>query len=299
MQKTVDVALIQMSCGEDQAKNFDKAVARMTEAANNGAKIVCTHELFKSRYFCQTIDNSHFDFAEEINEGNTTIKKLSDLASRLEIVIIASLFEKRAPGIYHNTAVVMDADGSYLGKYRKMHIPEDPSYYEKYYFTPGDLGYRVFKTKYANIGVLICWDQWFPEAARLTAMKGAEIIFYPTAIGYIPGEKEVVGTSTFDAWDVVQRSHAVVNGCFVACANRVGFEKNPENEDGIIFWGQSFVSDPYGKIIKRAPENQDDILLCTIDLAEIEVFRNRLGHFFRDRRGDSYADLSRRFLDDE
>jgi N-carbamoylputrescine amidase len=299
MKKTVDVALIQMSCGEDQAKNFERAVERITEAANSGAKIVCTHELFKSRYFCQTIDNNHFDFAEEINENNATIKTLSKLASRLKIVIIASLFEKRAPGLYHNTAVVLDADGSFLGKYRKMHIPEDPFYHEKHYFTPGDLGYRVFKTKYANIGVLICWDQWFPEAARLTAMQGAEIIFYPTAIGYVPGERESAGTSTFDAWDVIQRSHAVANGCYVACANRVGFEKNPENEEGITFWGQSFVSNPHGKIMGRASENQDDTLLCTVDLAEIETFRNRLGHFFRDRRSDSYADLSRRFLDND
>ncbi len=298
MQKTVEVALIQTSCeDDDQEKNFRNTIKRIEEAAKNGAKIVCTHELFKSRYFCQTIDNDNFDLAEEINADNATIKTLSALASRLEIVIVASLFEKRVAGLYHNTTVVLDADGSYLGKYRKMHIPDDPFYYEKYYFTPGDLGYRTFETKYAKIGVLICWDQWFPEAARLTAMLGAEIIFYPTAIGYMPGEKEAVGTSTFDAWDMIQRSHAIANGCFVACANRVGFEKNPEGEDGTIFWGQSFVSDPYGKIIGRASETQDDTLLCTINLTEIEMFRNRLGHFFRDRRGDSYANLSKRFLD--
>lgn len=299
MPKSVDIALIQMSCGEDTVKNFEKTVDRMTEAAKRGAKIVCTSELFKSRYFCQTIDINHFKLAEKIDGDNATIKELSGLASRLEIVIIASLFEKRAPGIYHNTSVVLDADGTYLGKYRKMHIPEDPSFYEKHYFTPGDLGYRVFKTRHANIGVLICWDQWFPEAARLTAMKGADIIFYPTAIGYMPGEKEVVGTSTLDAWEVIQRSHAIANGCFVACVNRVGFEKNPDNEEGILFWGQSFVSDPYGRIIKQTSEDQDDILLCTIDLAEIDVFRNRLGHFYRDRRGDSYTDLTKRFLDNE
>jgi N-carbamoylputrescine amidase len=225
--------------------------------------------------------------------------ELSGLASSLEIVIIASLFEKRAPGIYHNTAVVFDADGGYLGKYRKMGLPEDPFYYEKHYFTPGDLGYRVFKTRYATIGVLICWDQWFPEAARLTAMKGAEIIFYPTAIGYMPGERESVGTSTFEAWNVVQRGHAVANGCFVASANRVGFEENPEGEGGIIFWGQSFASDPYGKIIKQATENQEEVLLCTIDLAEIEETRNRLSHFFRDRRIDSYTELTKLYLDNE
>ncbi len=299
MRKEIDIALIQMSCGEDQTKNFEKAVDCITEAANRGAKIVCTPELFKSRYFCQTVDIKKFDLAEEINEDNPTIRELSELASQLEIVIIAGLFEKRAPGLYHNTAVVLDAEGSFLGKYRKMHIPEDPYYYEKHYFTPGDLGYRVFKTRYADIGVLICWDQWFPEAARLTAMKGAEIIFYPTAIGYMPGEQEIVGTSTFDAWDVVQRGHAVANGCFVACANRVGMEKYSQSEQGNTFWGQSFVSDPYGKIISRASGEQEETLLCTIDLAEIEEIRNRLAHFFRDRRVDTYADLSKRFLDNE
>jgi N-carbamoylputrescine amidase len=299
MREKVDIALIQMSCGENQTENFEKAIDNITQAANRGANIICTPELFKSRYFCQTADTKKLDLAEEINEDSPTIKELSKLASQLEIVIIASLFEKRAPGLYHNTAVVLDADGKFLGKYRKMHIPEDPYYYEKYYFTPGDLGYRVFKTRYADIGVLICWDQWFPEAARLTAMKGAEIIFYPTAIGYMPGEREIIGTSTFDAWDVVQRGHAVANGCFVACVNRVGMENYSQSEQGNAFWGQSFVSDPYGKIISRASDEQEEVLLCTIDLSEIEETRNRLAHFFRDRRVDSYADLSKRFLDDE
>jgi len=299
MLEKIDIALIQMSCSEDQTENVKKALDRITEAAKCGAKIVCTPELFKSRYFCQTADTRNFDLAEEITNGNPTVQELSDLASELEIVIVASLFEKRAPGLYHNTAVVLDADGSFLGKYRKMHIPEDPYYYEKFYFTPGDLGYRVFKTRFADIGVLICWDQWFPEAARLTAMQGAEIIFYPTAIGYVKGEYEVMGTSTFDAWDVVQRGHAVANGCFVACANRVGMEEYSNGEPGIHFWGQSFVSDPHGKIISRASDEAEEILVSTIDLSDIEKTRNRLSHFFRDRRVDSYKDLSRRFLDNE
>ena len=300
MQKTIEIALIQMSCEDDNLeKNFERVAQRITEAANRGADIVCTQELFKSRYFCQTIDNSHFEFAEEINEDSATIKELSELASQLKIVIIASLFEKRAPGLYHNTAVVLDADGGFLGKYRKMHIPEDPFFHEKYYFTPGDLGYHVFKTRYANIGVLICWDQWFPEAARLTALQGAEIIFYPTAIGYIKGEYEVKGTSSFDAWDIVQRGHAVANGCFVACANRVGVEEYSEGEPGTNFWGQSFVADPYGKVLGRASDQQEEVLLCTVDLAAVEKTRNSLSHFFRDRRVDSYGDLSKRFLDTE
>lgn len=299
MQKLVDIALIQMSCGDDPAENYKKAINKIIESAGRGAKIICTPELFKTRYFCQTIDIDYFDLAEGFDTNNSTLGELSELASRYEIVIIASLFEKRTAGLYHNTAVIFDADGSLVGKYRKMHIPEDPYYHEKHYFTPGDLGYRAFKTRYATIGTLICWDQWFPEAARLTAMEGAEIIFYPTAIGYMPGEKETVGTSTFDAWDVVQRGHAVANGCFVACVNRVGFEKNPDNEDGVIFWGQSFVCDTYGKIISRSPEDQEDLLLVRIDLAEIKETRNRLAHFFRDRRIDSYADLTKLFQESE
>lgn len=299
MRNTIDVGLIQMSCGDDIAENYEKAFERITEAASQGAKIVCTPELFKTPYICQTVDVDLFSLAEELDENNSTLRSLSELASRLEIVIIACLFEKRAPGIYHNTAVVVDADGCFLGRYRKMHIPEDPFYYEKFYFTPGDLGYRVFNTRYADIGVLICWDQWFPEAARLTAMKGAEIIFYSTAIGYMPGEKETIGTDTRDAWQIVQRGHAVANGCYVASVNRVGFEKNPEGKGGIVFWGQSFVANPFGKILKQASEDQEEILTCTVDLSAIEETRNRLSHFFRDRRIDSYDGLTKRYLDAE
>jgi N-carbamoylputrescine amidase len=212
-------------------------------------------------------------------------------------VIVASLFEKRAPGLYHNTAAVIDADGRLLGKYRKMHIPDDPYYLEKFYFTPGDLGYQMFRTRYADIGVLICWDQWFPEAARLTAMAGAEIIFYPTAIGYMPDEGESGDTTSHEAWQVVQRGHAVANGCFVAAVNRVGFEEHPDGQGGLDFWGQSFVADPYGRVMAKAAEAAEEVLVCRVDLSLIEEARDQLAHFFRDRRIDSYDGLTLRYLD--
>jgi N-carbamoylputrescine amidase len=297
MNNKVLIGLIQMSCYADIEKNLDKTVGNIKKASKLGANIVCTQELFKLQYFCQTADTDHFDIAEKIDEENSTIKKFSELAKDLEIVIIAGLFEKQAPGVYFNTAVVIDADGSYLGKYRKMHIPEDPYYYEKFYFTPGDLGYRVFKTRYAKIGVLICWDQWFPEAARLTAMKGAEIIFYPTAIGYTPQEKEAEDTSTHDAWQIIQRGHAVANACYVAVVNRVGFEESPDGNGGIDFWGHSFICDPYGEVVKEASRDREELLLCSIDLSSIDKVRRVLSHFFRDRRIDSYGGLLNRFLD--
>jgi N-carbamoylputrescine amidase len=228
---------------------------------------------------------------------NLTLQRMSELARHREVVIIASLFEKRAPGLYHNTAVVIDADGSVLGKYRKMHIPGDPHYLEKFYFTPGDLGFPTFRTRYANIGVLICWDQWFPEAARLTALKGSEIIFYPTAIGYMPGERQQSGTSSYDAWQVVQRGHAVANGCFVATVNRVGYEPHPEGRGGLDFWGQSFVADPYGSLVAEASAQDEEVLVCPVDLSRIEEARDLLAHFFRDRRIDSYQGLMQRYLD--
>jgi N-carbamoylputrescine amidase len=297
MGKTVPIGLIQMSCGDDVDENLAKAVRYANQAADQGAKIICTQELFRSRYFCQTIDLDVFRLAEEIDEQNPTLQRMSELARHREVVIIVCLFEKRASGLYHNTAVVIDADGSVLGKYRKMHIPDDPHYLEKFYFTPGDLGFPTFRTRYADIGVLICWDQWFPEAARLTALRGAEIIFYPTAIGYMPGEREDGGTTSHDAWQVVQRGHAVANACYVAAVNRVGYEPHPEGQGGLDFWGQSFVADPYGTLVVKASEQNEEALVCPVDLSRIDEARDLLAHFFRDRRVDSYQGLMQRYLD--
>ena len=293
LERKVTLGLIQMSCNIDNQTNLDKAIASIEKAAEQGAQIICTQELFKSRYFCQVMDRNNFDFAEEINENNPTVNQLSELANKLNIVLVAGLFEKRANGIFHNTAIVLDADGSLLGKYRKMHIPQDPGYTEKFYFTPGDLGYPVFKTRYADIGVLICWDQWFPEAARLIAMNGAEIIFYPTAIGYSPPENENNPTNSFQSWQTVQQGHAVANACYVATVNRVGFEKDLSSGPGINFWGQSFVADPQGLLIKQASGEKEEILICEIDLCLIDQIRNRESFPFRDRRVDSYQDLTK------
>ena len=306
MGRKVNLGLIQMKCQEDNKANFDKTILHIKEAAGNGAQIICTQELFKSPYFCQVENPDHFDLAEVIDEKNPTIKKLGELASDLKIVLIASLFEKRAPGIYHNTAVVIDADGSYLGKYRKMHIPDDPHYYEKYYFTPGDLGYKVFDTKYARIGVLICWDQWFPEAARLLGLQGVEIIFIPTAIGY---SRSVEGSSYDSAWKTVQQGHAVANACFLAAVNRVGFELDPSNapgqssgvgpdgEQGIKFWGQSFVANPDGMIVKEASKDREEILICPVNLEQVEETKKLSSYPYRDRRIDSYQDLLNLYSD--
>ena len=308
MDRTVKLGLIQMSCQEDIKANFDKTVDLIGEAAKKGAQIICTQELFKSPYFCQVEDPENYGLAEVIDEKSPTIQKLGGLASELKIVLVASLFEKRAPGIYHNTAVVFDADGSLLGKYRKMHIPDDPHYYEKYYFTPGDLGYKVFDTKYARIGVLICWDQWFPEAARLLGLQGVEIILIPTAIGYSTIEEE----SSYDhSWKTVQQGHAVANACFLAAVNRVGFELDPLNsnlidkptgvgpngERGINFWGQSFVVDPDGIILKEAPKDQEELLICPVDLDQVEQTKTLYSLPYRDRRVDSYQDLLKLYRD--
>jgi N-carbamoylputrescine amidase len=296
MRATVNIGLIQMSCGDDIKENYEKAIDYVRRAAGQGASIICLQELFKSRYFPQVVDSAMFSLAEKVDENSSTLQELCELAKDLEIVIVASLFEKRTVGLYHNTAVIIDADGSYAGKYRKMHIPDDPHYYEKYYFTPGDLGYRVFCTKYANIGVLICWDQWFPEAARLTAMRGAEIILIPTAIGYSRPESD---PGYQDAWQVVQRGHAVANACYLAAVNRVGFEESPDGEGGIDFWGRSFVAGPGGKVLEEASENEEEILVCPVDLALIEEIRNVWSFPFRDRRVDSYGGLTKLFLDSE
>jgi len=310
MKRSINLGLIQMSCSDDVGDNYEKSIGLIKEAAQQGAQIICTQELFKSRYFCQSEDWRHFDLAEEINENSASVQKLSKLANELDIVLIASLFEKRATGLYHNTTVVLDTDGSFLGKYRKMHIPDDPHYYEKFYFTPGDLGYKVFKTKYADIGVLICWDQWYPEAARLLGLKGVEIIFIPTAIGYSTPEE---GTSYDHAWQTVQQGHAVANACFLAAVNRVGFEPDPSitlpashglvsgvgpnGESGIQFWGQSFVADPDGKIVKRASKSDEETLICEIDLTMIEETKKSFSFPYRDRRVDSYQDLQKIYSD--
>ena len=308
MKNIVTLGLIQMTCSDAVSDNFIKAVKQIRSAAEQGAQIICTQELFKSPYFCQIEDPEFFGLAEVIDESSLTFQKLGELASELKIVLIASLFEKRAPGIYHNTAVVFDVDGSYLGKYRKMHIPDDPHYYEKFYFTLGDLGYKVFDTKFGRIGVLICWDQWFPEAARLLGLQGVEIIFIPTAIGF-SGAAEV---NTYDsAWKTVQQGHAVANACFLAAVNRVGFELDPSNsnlmdqstgvgpngEQGINFWGQSFVANPDGVVFKEASKDQEEILICPIDLAQVEETKKLSSFPYRDRRVDSYQDLLKLYSD--
>jgi len=292
----VKIGLIQSRAGESRHDNFDNTCKKIEEAAVQGAQIVCTQELFRSLYFCQKEDHSFFDLAEEIHEDSVTMKTFSAMAKKHEIVLVASVFEKRTDGIYHNTAVVFDADGTWLGKYRKMHIPEDPQYYEKFFFTEGDLGYKAFKTRYGTIGVLICWDQWYPEAARLTAMHGAQIIFYPTAIGWLPTEKEGAGQAHYRAWETVQRSHAIANGCFIAAVNRTGYEEHPDGESGIEFWGQSFVADTNGEIVQKAPCEDEAIVIADIDLEAVDATRKEWP-FFRDRRIDSYGDITKRFID--
>ncbi len=292
----VNVGLIQMSCSEDIEENFEKAIENIKDLAKKGSHIVSTQELFKSKYFCQVEDLEYFKLAEKIDEDSKTVKTLKTIARDLNIVIIASLFEKRTEGIYHNTAVVIDANGDFLGKYRKMHIPDDPHFYEKFYFTPGDLGYKTFKTKYADIGVLICWDQWYPEAARLTALSGSKIIFYPTAIGWLPSEKEEFGKSQHNAWETIQKSHGVANGCYIVSINRVGFEESPDGNEGIEFWGQSFVSNPYGEIIVKGSIEKEENIICELDLSIIDSVRTTWP-FFRDRRIDSYNQIVKRFID--
>ncbi len=289
----VTVALVQMLCAAEPEENMANALEKITQAAASGANVVCLPELFRSQYFCQSEDHAHFALAEEIPGPSTAA--LGDAARRNGVVIVSSLFEKRAPGIYHNTAAVLDNDGAYLGKYRKMHIPDDPLYYEKFYFTPGDLGFRAWNTGYGKVGVCVCWDQWFPEAARLTALQGAEILFYPTAIGWHPSERERFGESQHDAWETMQRSHAIANGCFVAAVNRVGHE-TPVDGAGIVFWGQSFICGPDGVVLARASAEKEEILIAEIDLARVGEQRSHWP-FFRDRRIDAYSQIDRRFSD--
>jgi N-carbamoylputrescine amidase len=276
----------------DTQANLDKAVLRIREAAALGAQIICLQELFRSPYFCQRQDPSLFDLAEPIPGPTTEI--MSQLARETACVIVASLFERRTAGVYHNTAAILDADGTLRGIYRKMHIPDDPLYFEKYYFTPGDLGFKTFETRFGRIGVLVCWDQWYPEAARLTALQGATVLLYPTAIGWHPREKKEYGRAQHEAWELIQRSHAVANGVYVAAANRVGHEGPADS--GLEFWGGSFVSDPFGQIIKRASHDREEIVIVECPIPRQEEIR-RNWPFLRDRRIDAYGDLTRRLID--
>jgi N-carbamoylputrescine amidase len=289
----VVLGLIQTQCSPDPAENFSRALKKVSEAAQKGAQIICLPELFRSQYFCQSEDHANFKLAEPIPGPST--QALQKLARKFRVVIVASLFEKRRAGVYHNTAAIIDAGGELLGIYRKMHIPEDPLYHEKFYFTPGDLGFRAWQTRYGRIGVCVCWDQWYPEAARLTALKGAEILFYPTAIGWHPSEKAVYGVNQHSAWETMQRAHAVANGCYVAVVNRTGLER-PIGGDGIEFWGQSFVAGTSGQILSKASQENEEILLTPVDLASVDVTRTHWP-FLRDRRIDAYGDLTKRVID--
>jgi N-carbamoylputrescine amidase len=285
------VGIIQMSCEASKDANNQKAIEKIKEAAQKGAQIICLQELFSSLYFCYVESYDNFKLAETI-PGETT-EKLSDLAKQLGVVIIASLFEKRAQGLYHNTTAVIDADGTYLGKYRKMHIPDDPSFYEKFYFTPGDLGYKVFKTKFASIGILICWDQWYPEAARITSLMGAEMLFYPTAIGWATSQDEPTNEEQYNAWQTIQRSHAVANGVPVISVNRVGLEQN----GAMKFWGGSFVSNPFGTLLYKASHENEETAVVDIDTEKSDSYRTHWP-FLRDRRIDSYEPITKRYIDD-
>lgn len=285
------LGLVQMRMSADPEENFARAQERVRDAAKRGAQVICLPELFRSRYFCQTEDHEFFKLAEPIPGPST--EQLAKLAGELGVVVIASLFEKRAEGLYHNSTAVLDADGQYLGQYRKMHIPDDPNYYEKFYFTPGDLGYRTWETRYVKAGVLICWDQWYPEAARLTALSGAQILFYPTAIGWLVPEKAEFGAAQQASWETIQRSHAIANGVFVAAVNRVGVEPGPNQ--GIEFWGGSFVCAPNGEILAKAG-SAEETLLVPIDTRRVDFARTHWP-FLRDRRVDSYGDLSKRYID--
>jgi N-carbamoylputrescine amidase len=290
--KVIKVGTVQMSCTKNPLENLNKAIERIREAAAKGAQIVCLQELFTSLYFCDVEDYENFKLAEPIPGPST--ERLSRIAKELGVVIIASLFEKRTEGIYHNTTAVLDADGAYLGKYRKMHIPDDPSYYEKFYFTPGDLGYKIFRTKFATIGVLICWDQWYPEGARITSLMGAEILFYPTAIGWATSQDELTNAEQFNAWQTIQRSHSVANGVHVVSVNRVGFEQN----GAMKFWGGSFISNPFGRILYQAPHDKEEAHVQEIDLKLTDRYRTHWP-FLRDRRIDSYKPIMKRFIDEE
>ncbi|WP_370687368.1 carbon-nitrogen hydrolase [Fulvivirga maritima] len=288
--RKVKIGTVQMTCSSNPEENLSKAIEKIKEAAAQGAQIVCLQELFKSLYFCDVEDYDNFNLAESIPGPSTDA--ISAVAKELGVVVIASLFEKRAQGIYHNTTAVLDADGAYLGKYRKMHIPDDPGYYEKFYFTPGDLGYKVFKTKFATIGVLICWDQWYPEGARITALKGAEILFYPTAIGWHKDQDIDTNDEQYQAWQTIQRSHSVANGVPVVSVNRVGHEAD------MTFWGGSFITNAFGKLLYKASHDQEEIHVQELDLSKSDQYRTHWP-FMRDRRIDSYQPITKRFIDEE
>jgi N-carbamoylputrescine amidase len=283
-----------MGMSADPQANLDKAAAKIEEAARKGAQVVCLPELYRSPYFCQKEDAALFDLAETVPGPST--ERLSEVAREVGVAVVVPIFEKRAPGLYHNSAVVLDADGKTAGLYRKMHIPDDPAFYEKFYFTPGDLGFQAFDTKFGKVGTLICWDQWYPEGARLTALRGAAVLFYPTAIGWHPAEKESHGAAQRDAWRTVQRGHAIANGCYVAAVNRVGHEPGPPGQAGLQFWGTSFLCDPFGVVIAEASIDQEEILVGEIDVARIEEVR-RGWPFLRDRRVDAYQGIEKRFLE--
>ncbi len=290
---TTKLALIQMRCAPEPEENRARAVEKIREAAAQGAGIVCLPELFTSQYFCQEENHKYFELAETIPGPSSEL--LGKLAAELGVVIVASLFERRAAGLYHNTAIIIDADGTVMGRYRKMHIPDDPLYYEKFYFTPGDLGFKSWDTKKGKIGVCVCWDQWFPEAARLTALSGAQLLFYPTAIGWHPGEKNQYGNAQHSSWETIQRGHAIANGCYVAAVNRVGHEA-PAGGAGIEFWGQSFVCDPSGTILAKAGVADEEIVMVEIDWQRVEEQRMHWP-FLRDRRIEAYGDITRRLID--
>ncbi len=285
------IGLVQMACSTDPDANLERAIAGVREAASQGAEIVCLQELFRSQYFCREENAELFNLAESIPGPST--EALSSIALELQVSIVASLFEKRAHGLYHNTAAILDADGSLVGLYRKMHIPDDPLYFEKFYFTPGDLGFKNFETRFSRIGVLVCWDQWYPEGARITSLQGANVLFYPTAIGWHPSEKAQYGEAQLDAWRTIQRAHAISNGVFVAAVNRTGFEGPADS--GLEFWGNSFISDPFGRVIAQAPANEEQVLVAECDPKQMDEVR-RNWPFLRDRRIDAYAPITQRWL---
>ncbi len=296
MADKFSIGLVQMRCTKNAEENLARAMERIREASARGAQIVCLHELFLSEYFCRAEDAERFNLAQPV-PGPAT-ERLAQLARERKIALVVSVFERRAPGVYHNTCAVLDADGAFLGKYRKMHIPDDPLYYEKFYFTPGDLGFPTFQTRYARLGVQICWDQWYPEGARLVALQGAQVIFYPTSIGWHPAERAEYGAAQLDAWRTIQRAHAIANGVYVAVANRVGFEGDPGAGDpGIEFWGNSFVADPFGQVVSEAGREKEEILVVECDPAKSEDTR-RNWPFLRDRRIDAYQPILNRWLDE-
>ncbi len=288
------VGLVQMAMSGDPAQNMATAAARIADAAGRGAQVICLPELYRTPYFCQTETHAHFALAEAAD--GPSVQALAPVARKHGVAVVVPIFEKRAPGLYHNSAVILDADGGVAGLYRKMHIPDDPAFYEKFYFTPGDLGFKAFDTRHGRIGTLICWDQWYPEAARLTALAGAAVLFYPTAIGWHPAEKAGFGAAQRDAWTTAQRAHAIANGCYVAAVNRVGHERDQPGDAGLEFWGSSFVCDPSGVVVAEASTDREEILVATVDLGKIDETRTHWP-FLRDRRIDAYGDLARRFRD--